>query len=607
MPNYEQRKTGKIVEYYPLRQAGYIFLEESDRMIQFNCKHVRSDQLRKALCQAPHFGTTDVCLRLAVPVVFTLYEENLLTRAGRIDLEAGATINADLTRPLTGYIHFFGTDKKGGSPYGWINPEPNNANNRFSSRFSIDAVIDPLLAQYLQEHPAEDRSFWMKKRIKVQYWCVDEQHMHLSAWDVNLTDAEIRSILMREAHNLNYTRVPNKPKRIEVAPLRREVPADYEDLPLPLPPITREEQQKLLEFQEEAVRVCANTPAIRDRIPDFWKMVVRGGKQALLESFCQEDGLSRTKIAYILEAACSYLDHDLANVLRCCKNAQSFRFGMRLAAENEAYGIAQRMAEEILDDMQEETLLTLCQSAFHTGNAEMFCGLFAEYLEGAAEDESLMDVCYILAECAQVLLEQKEISTDGMDERMMLQAVSDAYCTPLASLDALILALKEAQDAETATPEEEAAQSPAAQDTPEQPQILKASFEELKEQFTNHFRTEGKYRLPVPQRDGGMIAVLDQLLASDAPDIGEYRMPLLVRIALDPQSAAPAIQRYLDQLTEALQAKRRPAQKDRRWRMFKAIEEFIQTGAGMEKALQEAQRDDERMLLNYLVERRGAV
>ena len=103
MLNNEIRKKGRIVEYFPLRKTGSIEVDDSDRILPFTCKHVRSLELRKALCCTDQFGEIDVCLHTSIPVVFTLYGDNLFERAGRIDLENSLSPKTNLAQQSIGY------------------------------------------------------------------------------------------------------------------------------------------------------------------------------------------------------------------------------------------------------------------------------------------------------------------------------------------------------------------------------------------------------------------------------------------------------------------------------------------------------------------------
>lgn len=599
MLNNEICKKGTIVEYFPLRKTGSIAVDDSDRILPFACKHIRSFELRETLCRTDQFGETDVCLHPSIPVIFTLYVDNLFERAVRIDLENSLLPKTNLAQQSIGYIHFFGQDRSGGY-FGWLNATLENADDNLSVWFAIDAVIDPTLYQYLKENTAQGRAFWMRKQIKVKYWCVDEQRSRLNAWDIDLANEYLRDELRREIWSQTIDQTLCVNKRIQFRSEEQNLVISYEDIPVALPPITKEETQRLMYFREEAIRVASNTPAIRDRIPDLWEGVTRGGKQKLLDNLQNEEGLCGTKVAYILEAACSYLDHDYANVLRCCLNAQSFGLGIQVAKWHNNWNVTQRMAEEVLDDIQEDVLQILCESAIHTGNAEVFCEVFAECIEAATEDDSFIEICDVLVEYAQYLLDNKGISSDGYDENMILTAVQDSYSEPLASLNELISTLACEDKDSLMRSKYEVAENSVIITSSNMP----VSFATLKKQFKDNFRLETGELRSIDETNERMVAILDQLLSTDTNDVGEYRIPLLVRLAYDPEGSREAVKKYIIRLENVAREKRKSIQKDRRWRMFKAIDAYLETKQGLEIALQEAQGADEPKLLNYLAARR---
>ncbi|MGN1019230.1 MAG: hypothetical protein ACI4O7_02550 [Aristaeellaceae bacterium] len=535
-----------------------------------------------------------------------MYTENLCERAGRIDLAAALPPDADLAQPSTGYIHYFGKDTEGNC-FGWINPQAENPDDTMSSRYAMDEVRDPVLLQYLKENEAQNRGFWMRKRIRVRYWCVAGKYNRPSAWDVSLASDSTREELRRELWLPDAEAHQDMGCRIRLASTMRSGAVAYEDIPRAVPPVTREERQRLQLFHEEAIHVASNTPAVRNRIADMWDWVGQNSRQKLLDNLRSEDGLYGTRVAYILEAACSYLDRDYARVLQCCVNAQSFRLGMQVAQWQEDWSIVQRMAEELFDEIQEDVLQILCEAAVHTGNAELLCGVFAELLEAAEEDDSLADVCEIFAESIGYLLNEKGISQTALDQGTMVEAVRSAYAAPLGTLNELLASLRGGNEPDAAVPAqaeapraEAKAEAEAEAEAAEQP----LSYEEVRNQFNAAFRMPDGSLRPVSDIDRDMAAILDRMLKADAPDIGDYRIPLLLRLAYDPAGSGKYVQRYISQLEDMAQRKRRNIAKDRRWRLFKAIEAFLETGQGLEKAMQEAQGNDEPRLLNSLAARR---
>lgn len=100
--------------------------------------------------------------------------------------------------------------------------------------------------------------------------------------------------------------------------------------------------------------------------------------------------------------------------------------------------------------------------------------------------------------------------------------------------------------------------------------------------------------------------MIDELLGEDLTSVGDYRMPLLVRMCLDLDGSIPYIQQYIKRLENALEKKRGKYDKDRRWRLFKALLEYAQAVDDKTRsdawalAHKEVQGNDEPLLLNVL-------
>ncbi len=588
----EQRRKGVITQYHPCLYVGEIQDTETKDRFRFHCQHIRTFALREKLFTSNRFSNVDVLLKPNLTVTYCICENGNQKQAGRIEAADLSELRRDLTAPLTGYVQSFSRSRSSAQQMaGWLNPTAGSFDENGSIWFDIANVADPVLKAYLQSNLYEGKPFWVRHELRVSYWCANVSGNPVSAVCVQLTDDYARKRLAQQLPHTAYASVNTSfvgaPPKTAVMP--------YVELPLPVLPLTAEEQQMLLRFRSEAHRVTSREPAIQNRLDAYWALLGRGQKERVLEQFETENNLKGTKVAKLCEAACCYLDHQYAAALMCCVNAGSYDFGAELALHLGEYAIAQRMAERNLSqEYQSERTKLLTSAAEHTKNASGLCALFEEYLE---DEDFYGEICDELCEEGQLLLQLRGVEDAfELESDEVCSELDRLYNTPIPELNVLLQEMLKKESGEAEQPAQETA-AEAAEKAP----VAAKSPEELKAEFMYAFRTDGGYRVPDQAADARFIPMLDALLATNA-NITEHRVPLLIRIALDPRSAAPAIERYLKQVADEQAKKRKQPDRDRRYRFFSAVLNFIKTGdsAAFAKADKEKNGPDEIALLGAL-------
>ena len=345
-------------------------------------------------------------------------------------------------------------------------------------------------------------------------------------------------------------------------------------------------QQMLLRFRSEAHRVTSRDPAIQNRLDAYWSLLGRGQRERVLKQFEDENNLKGTKLAKLCEAACCYLDQQYAAALMCCVNAGSYDFGAELALHLGEYAIAQRMAEKNLSqEYQSERTRLLTAAAEHTKNASGLCALFAEYLE---DEDFYGEICDELCEEGQILLQLRGVDDAfDMESAEVCSELDRLYNTPIPQLNVLLSDMLKKENGET--------EQPDRQDAPVQAEkAVVKSPEELKAEFLYAFKTDGGYRVPDKAADAKHIPMLDAFLACTPVNVTEHRIPLLIRVVLASESAAPAIERYLKQVAEEQAKKRKQPDRDRRYRFFSALLAFAKAADDSARAAALAKADKEK-------------
>ncbi len=586
----EQRRKGVITQYHPCLYIGEIQDTETKDRFRFHCQHIRTFALREKLFNSNRFSNADVLLKPNLTVTYCICENGTQKQAGRIESADLSELQRDLTAPLTGYVQSFSRSRSSAQQMaGWLNPNAGSFDENGSIWFDIANVADPVLKAYLQSNLCESKPFWVRHELRVAYWCANVSGNLISAVYVQLTDDYTRKRLVQQMPGTSYglvdTSFVGAPPKTAVMP--------YVELPLPILPLTAEEQQMLLRFRSEAHRVTSREPAIQNRLDAYWALLGREQKERVLEQFETENNLKGTKVAKLCEAACCYLDRQYAAALMCCVNAGSYDFGAELAMHLGEYAIAQRMAERNLSqEYQSERTKLLTGAAEHTKNASGLCALFAEYLE---DEDFYGEICDELCEEGQVLLQLCGVADAfELEGDEVCSELDRLYSTPIPELNELLeqLLKKESGAAEQPIKSDDAVMVEAS---------AAKSPEELKAEFIYSFRTDSGYRVPDKAADARFIPLLDALLQTNA-NVAEHRVPLLIRIALAPQTSSPAIERYLKQLAEEQAKKRKQPDRDRRYRFFSAVLNFINTGdsASLAKADKDKNGPDEIALLEAL-------
>ena len=311
------------------------------------------------------------------------------------------------------------------------------------------------------------------------------------------------------------------------------------------------------------------------------------------------------------------------SAIQLCCHAQRNDFAAQLAIEMGEYAVAQRIAELALnEDPNESRIHLLTKAAVHTGNAHGFCEAFQEMIEACEYgDEAAEADCDTFMESAMSLLERLDIDCEDMDALESCCAVREHYATPVLPLDKLLAQMNQKEQVQEVpvvitVPANRLIEPPYYTDVPDvapvagrpsaQGQVKKNVIST--DGFKQRFMENNCYRLPDLQKDCDAIPMLDELLAAELASVNDYRMPMLMKICLDAQSSAPQIQKYIDRLEQFIDKKpssRGRYERDRRWRLFKALLAYVQSTDDVTrtdawiKANNEAQ-DNEKALINSL-------
>lgn len=610
-------RLGVIVHYSPSEGRGVINDVDSHKDISFYCQYVRSDVLRMKLAQANRFGDGEyIFIQPNIYVTYDVCSMRSDEVAGRIEPLVPASANLDLGAPIIGYIQYFGSKSMGGLS-GWINPDP-MGDEQSSSWFDLSKVIDPALKAYLEANSHFTRSEWRQQEIQVRYWKVDARRTHPSAACIALTDEAIRQKWIKE-YNVCTEAVrawEAVHDRYLFAPDGIVMPA-YVELPLQRAPLSMQEVRILNEFRSEAYAITASNPAQRGQLEYLWEIVGHREHKDLDDMLLSLTNIAGTKLAIICRAACSYLNHEYADALEMCNNAQRYDFAAELAVRLEIFGVAQRFAELALcEEVTEKRIQLLGNIAIRTGNALVFGEYYQEMIDAYENGEGTDDEVDWFTEAAIRLLNAVGIDSETMSNREMCCAVREHYGKSISPLRALLF---EQQESEKAVKSEqfftiptdslkepvyylENASSKAADHVGKGLQKHREDSAALIDDFKRRFVIDERYRLPDRNVDCDALTMIDELLGKELPTINDYRMPLLVRLYLDPDGSVDVIQRYIGRVEKCLDAKRKRYEKDRRWRLFTALLKYVQATnselrtEAWEKARQEQQRGEEFFL-----------
>lgn len=599
MAMIEQRRKGIITQYHPSLFVGEIRDVQDNTRLRFHCRHIRSFALREKLFFTNRFGELDIVLKPDLSVTYCICENGTQKQAGRIEIDDPAQLRRDLTAPSTAYIQSFSYSRSSKEKMaGWINPHVGSFDETDSLWFDITNVVDPALKAFLQLNIQESKPFWVRRELCVSYWCANIAGNPPSAIHIRLNDDYTRRRLLQQTSAVVNGAAP----AASILTAASKAPVmPYEELPLPMPPITAEEQQMLLRFRSEAHRVTSRDPAIQNRLDAYWALLGRGQRERVLKQFEDENNLKGTKLAKLCEAACCYLDQQYAAALMCCVNAGSYDFGAELALHLGEYAIAQRMAEKNLSqEYQSERTKLLTGAAEHTKNASGLCALFAEYLE---DEDFYGEICDELCEEGQLLLQLRGVADAfELEGDEVCSELERLYNAPIPQLNELLHDMLNRESGET-TPSDAQTSSPA----PAAEKVVPKSPEELKAEFLYAFKTDSGYRVPDASIDGKYIPMLDAFLSCAPVNVTEHRIPLLIRVLLAPESAAPAIERYLKHVAEEQAKKRKQPDRDRRYRFFNALLAFAKASddsartAALAKADKEKNGPDETAMLAVLM------
>ncbi len=585
MAMIEQRRKGVIIEYRPCIHIGEILDEETKKSFRFHCQHIRSFSLREKLFNTNRFGNIDVLLKPNLPVTFCICENANQKQAGRIEPANADDLRRDLTAPSVGYVQSFSSSRSSAAKMaGWINPTAGSFDENSSVWFDIANVADPVLKNFLQMNVQGGKPFWVRREMRVRYWHANVAGNPTSAICVEMSDDSTRRRLIQQyritSPDAFAPSILGAPPKVPVMP--------YVELPLPVLPITAEEQQMLLRFKGEAYRVTAREPAIQNRLDTYWSLLGRGQKEKVLRQFEVENNLKGTKVAKLCEAACCYLDQEYASALMCCVNAGSYDFGAELALHLNEYAVAQRMAEKNLSqEYQSERTRLLMRAAEHTGSADGICALFEEYLE---DEDFYGEICDELCEEGQLLLHQRGVKDAfEMEGDEVCEELARRFNARVPELNELLAQLlkKERGDESAADSGDEQSEAPAAA-------LPEKSPEELRAEFAYAFRTDSGYRVPDRAADAKYLPMLDALLKAPAANVADYRIPLLIRVVLDGAGSAPAIEHYMKQLADEQTKKRKKPDRDRRYRLFDALLAFVKAQNAADRAAALAKADKEK-------------
>ena len=620
MPIVQERRLGVIIDYRPMDRKGVIRDVESGQEFPFRCEHVRTEALRRNLSRTCRFGE-HVFLRPNLYVTFEMcgVRGDL---AGRIDLFDELPEDRDLGAPLLGYVQFYGQSYRGKDGFaGWINQNLGSSDDG-SAWFDSTRVIDPALRAHLWRNRELRRPQWREQAILVRYWKVDEGKATPSTTHIALADDALREKWMAEyGIGADEIRAWEARRGEYLSAPETDVPA-YVELPGQKVPMTPRERKTLNDFYQEALKVTASNPAQRGQLDALWDRVGRNCSDALMEALAQLPNINGTRLALVCRAACSYLDRHYGEALALCRNAMRYEFTARLAVSLENYGIAQHMAEMALaEEFTDPRIDLLAEVAIHTGNAQAFCDFFETILE--EDDGELEGEAELFLEASMGLLERLGVDAGEMEPEEACREVRARYNAAIPGMDELLQRQRE-QDAVPCSfvippnrlmPPElykagEARTSPAPARMPgpaatAAPREAAPASAATIEDFRRRFMTEKGPRTPDPAGDRDALPMLDGILASELPDVGDYRMPLLTRASIDPAGSEAQIRAYLGRLERDLAKRRRKFEKDRRWRLFQALMTVVRAGdeasraQAFEKVWQEAQ-DSEKAVLETL-------
>lgn len=618
----EQRLLGVIVEYYPNEQRGIVSNVETLADLPFYCQYVRSDVLRSKLAETNRFNER-VFIQPNIYVAYTVCNSINGDVAGKIDPVGNISEDKDFGAPIIGYIQYFGSSNTGSEGLaGWINPQL-SSDEQGSSWFDISKVIDPALKAHLRSIANLNKREWRDQEIKVRFWKANEGRSRPTAIRIALVDNTLRERWLKyynigegdirtwEVERDKYLSIPNTIK----------IPA-YVEMSASRPSLGKQEMKMLDEFYKEAYNVTASNPAQRGQLDFLWRLVERRQSNKLVETISKLPSINGTKLAMICIAACRYIEHSYADSLEICFNAQRYDFAAKLAISMEAYSTAQRLEEIAMDEEPtEDRIQTLARTAIHTGNAVVFCDSFQEMLDACEYGEDATYECDLFTEAAIDLLANVGIDPDEMDASQICRAVKEKYSKPIPDVRELILKQRESEavhvsEQQFMIPEDglkepvyysanaATAKNVFAAETSQQEKA--SSPTELLETFKRRFMDNKSYRIPDRAKDNDAIPMIDELLEKDLSSIGDYRMPLLVRMCLDLNGSVQYIQQYIKRLENALDKKRNKYDKDRRWRLFKALLEYAQADEDKKRsdawamANKEVQGNDEPRLLSVL-------
>ena len=616
----EQRLLGVIVHYNPKEGQGFIKDVESHRDIPFYCQYIRSDVLRMKLAQTNRFDEY-IFIQPNIYVTYVMCSTVNGDMAGRIEPIETIDPNFDLGAPIIGYIQYFGASHTGaGGMSGWINPN-SGGDEQGSSWFDLSKVIDPALKAHLMANTDLKKFEWKEQEIQVRYWRADARRStptctHVALVDDGLRERWIKKYNIGEAELREWGKVCGAYLSI---PDNIMMPT-YVELTMQSQPLSMKEINILNEFRKEAYNITASNPAQRGQMDHLWEMVEHRQDRELEDSLSKLPNINGTKLAIICRAACHYLAREHAESLEMCYNAQRYDFAAELAMKLEKFDIAQKLAELALyEEPTEKRIQRLGNLSIRTGNALAFCDCFQEMIDACEGGEGGNDEYELFTETAIEMLGTVGIDSELMGARELCRELRKRYARPMPSFRELILELRGSEEkggdkkvfvipanrlkAPTYYKSVNAPSAAAAAPTEKTTQQEGAAISN--EDFKRHFMVDKRFRIPDQQADHDALPMIDVLLNAEL-DINAYRMPLFVRLCLDPNGSGSAVQQYIKRLEDFLDKKRKKYDSDRRWRLFMTLLEYAQAtdeelrAKAWERARQEAQGDDEPRLLDAM-------